>query len=241
MAWAPAAPRRESLGSVLPQYSGGSGPTSPVGSPRSDAEGSDTDTDALVDAIQRAKAAESASIGKRKRSLSLSRTKHKRSLSSSERPEALGLPPASFERNEDGSPRVTAAVPLLASHKLASTGGITNAPMPAPPPLPEALKKSKKNKTGGGSVSPPNNVETSQDAQLATLVAQTKAIQEQLKRMSANMDTLYTVSTKQLERIYNQVDELGRTGRITHADDHLQLIDGDGRDKSKGGGCCCLQ
>lgn len=236
MAWSAAIPRRESLGSALPQY--GSNTVSPVCSPRSDNEdsGTDTDTDGLIDAIQRAKAAESAGIKSHKRSMSLSRTKHKRNFSSSERPDILGLPQASFERNDDGSPRVAAVAltsPLLAAHKLVSTGGIS--------PAPFELKKSKKNKSGGSGDALAGAVTSSQDAQLATLVAQTKAIQAQITRMSGNMDTLYTVSTKQLERIYNNVDELGRTGRIAHVDDNLQLIEDDTNRKGNRAkrDCCC--
>jgi len=235
MAWSPAVPQRESLGNILPRYGNS---VSPIGSPRSDTDASDndTDTDALVDVIQRAKAVEAAGIKSRKRSLSLSRTKHKRSLSSSERPDMLGLLPASYERNDDGSPRVAAAAaaaaPLLAGHKMASTGGIASAPM-------AEFKKSKKNKNGTATEAQAGTVVSSQDAQLSTLVAQTKAIQGQLTRMEANMTTLYTVSTKHLERIYNQVDELGRTGRIAHADDNLRLI-ADENGGTKSDGCCCI-
>lgn len=187
---------------------------------------SDADVNDLIGTIQRAKAAETAGLTKRRRSLSLSsRSKTGRTLSSSENPGALGLPDASFERNADGSPRLES--------------------IPTPEPLPLNLKASKKKDKD-------KNKNKDKDAPKlvapvvpvlpieAPVGAQLRAMREQLTAMARNMDTLYTITTKQLERIYNLSDDIHRRVHGSHMDDQLRLVSDDG-DRREAGTCAsCL-
>lgn len=170
---------------------------------------------ALERSILEAKENENTLIGRGARR-SLSFGSHRRKLSSSGASKsAFPLPAASLTFEPDGSPR------LMGATDDNTNGSPSTTPRGSKDPAPLSAKKAKK---AAKQEAKNDTKEAGPDMKkvLAALAHQQKQfelVHMQLKSMATNMDSLYAVSTKQLERIYNGVDEIGRTGRIAHMDD----------------------
>jgi hypothetical protein len=187
-------PLQESLGSILPEFSTS---TSIQQIPA-------IDLTALAQSIVEAKANETLLMEK------THRLGQHRKLSSSGK-SAFALPSPSIKTNTDGSPRLMDNI-----HTIVESPRFDEVSYES-----KKVKKLAKNeaKEAHDVVHDIKQVQRDMLKTLIHLQKQADITQQHVASMAKNMDSLYVVSTKQLERIYNSVDEIGRTGHITHADD----------------------
>lgn len=175
------------------------------------------DLAALERSILEAKESENSLIGRGARR-SLSFGSHRRKLSSSGASKsAFPLPAASLAFEPDGSPRL-----MGAADDNSGSPGTTPRGSKVPTPSAKKIKKAARLEAKQEAKNEIKEAGPDMKKVLAALAHQQKQfelVHMQLKSIATNMDSLYVVSTKQLERIYNGVDEIGRTGHIAHADD----------------------